>query len=108
MMRTNSRAVQGGLKYINETYGFLLERGYQVVSAEDIPVGWQVVLRKPDLVVRIERSRGEEEIFFRTSSQPPDEFFRYWKRSIRSYRRKNSPFFLWWSLKGASEVSRQD
>ena len=75
MNQTNSRAVRDGLKYIHETYGFMLQRGYEVVSVEDIPVGWQVVLRKADLVVRIQRTRGEEDISFRTGTQPPDEFF---------------------------------
>ena len=75
MKQTTSRPVQDGLKYIDAVYGFMLQRGYNVVTAEDIPMGWQVVLRKPDLVVRIQRTRGEEDISFRTAAQPPDEFF---------------------------------
>lgn len=74
MKPTNSRAVQDGLKYINETYGFMLERRYEVFSAEDADVGWQVVLRKPDLFVKILRTRGDDYVSFRTSAQPPDEF----------------------------------
>jgi hypothetical protein len=74
MQQTNSRAVRDALKYINETYGFMLERGYEVFSAEDYDVGWQVVLRKADLFVKILRTRGDEYVSFRTSTQPPDEF----------------------------------
>lgn len=33
------------------------------------------MFRKPDLIVRIERTRGEEYVSFRTSTQPPDEIF---------------------------------
>lgn len=74
MKQTTSRAVRDALKYINETYRFMLERGYEVFSAEDYDLGWQVVLRKPDLFVRILRTRGDEYVSFRTSTQPPDEF----------------------------------
>lgn len=74
MNQTTSRAVRDALKYINETYGFMLERGYEVFSVEDYDLGWQVLLRKPDLFVRILRTRGEEYVSFRTSTQPPDEF----------------------------------
>lgn len=75
MKQTNSRAVQDGLKYINEKYGFMRERGYEVFSAEDYEVGWQVVLSKPDLLVRIIHTRGDDYVSFRTSTQPADEFF---------------------------------
>jgi len=74
MKQTASRAVRDGLKYINETYGFMLDRGYEIFSAEDYDVGWQVVLRKPDLFVRILRTRGDDYVSFRTSIQPIDEF----------------------------------
>ena len=74
MKQTNSRAVRDALKSIHATYGFMLERGYEVVSAEDYDLGWQVVLRKQDLFARIIRSRGEEEIFFRMGTQPLNEF----------------------------------
>ena len=74
MKQINSRTVRDALKSINETYQFMLERGYEVVSVEDYDLGWQVVLKKQDLLARIIRSRGEEEIYFRTSTQPPDEF----------------------------------
>ena len=74
MKQTNSRVVRDALKSIQEAYGFMLERGYKVFSAEDYDLGWQVVLRKQDLFARIIRSRGEEEIFFRMGAQPPDEF----------------------------------
>lgn len=75
MKQTTSRTIQHALKHINEMYGFMLERGYEVVSVEDVPAGWQVVLRKPDLVVRIYRARGEDYVSFRTRTQPPDELF---------------------------------
>ncbi len=74
MKQTNSRTVRDALKSINETYGFMLERGYEVVSVDDYDLGWQVVLRKQDLFAKIIRSRGEEEIYFRSSTQPTEEF----------------------------------
>ena len=75
MKQTPTRTIRDGLKYLHETYGFMLERGYEVASAEDISLGWQVVFRRPELIVRIERTRGEEYVSFRTGTQPPDEFF---------------------------------
>ena len=74
MKETRSRAVQDALHSINTNYGFMLERGYEVVSADDYDVGWQVLLRKQDLFARIIRSRGEEEMYFRTGTQQSDEF----------------------------------
>src|SRR5215211_4475477 len=74
MKQTNSRAVRDALKSIHDTYGFMLARGYEVVSAGDYDLGWQVVLRKQDVFARIIRSRGEEEIYFRMGTLPPDEF----------------------------------
>ena len=74
MKQTNSQAVQDALLSVKEKYGFLLERGYEVVSAEDYDVGWQVLLKKQDVFARIIRSRGEEEMYFRMGAQPPDEF----------------------------------
>jgi hypothetical protein len=74
MKQTSSRAVGDGLKYISKDYGFLLRRGYEIHAVEDAEVGWQVVLRKADLFMRILHSRGDEYIFFRTATQPPDEF----------------------------------
>lgn len=74
MKETNSRAVQDALKSINANYRFMLERGYEVVSADDYDLGWQAELRKHDLFARIIRSRGEEEIYFRTGMQPSNEF----------------------------------
>ena len=74
MKETRSRAVQDALYSINTNYGFMLERGYDVVSADDYDLGWQVLLRKQDLFARIIRSRGEEEMYFRTGTQPSDEF----------------------------------
>lgn len=75
MNQTNSRAVRDGLKYVHEMYGFLFERGYELFSAEDYEVGWQMVLRKPGLSVKIIRTRGDDYVSFRTSTQPVDEFF---------------------------------
>lgn len=75
MKQINSWSYQNALKYINETYGFMLERGYEVVSVDDIPAGWQIVLSKSDLVVRILRARGEDNVSFRISTQPLEEFF---------------------------------
>jgi hypothetical protein len=74
MKQTNSQAVQDALKSIKENYGFMLERGYEVVSVDDYDLGWQVVLRKRELLARIIRSRGEEEIYFRMGTQLPDGF----------------------------------
>jgi hypothetical protein len=74
MKQTTSRAAQDALKSINENYGFMLEEGYEVLSAEDYDLGWQVLLKKQDLLARIIRSRGEEEIYFRMGTQSPDEF----------------------------------
>ena len=74
MKETNSRAVQDALHSVNANYGFMLERGYEVVSADDYDLGWQALLRKQDLFARIIRSRGEEEIYFRTGTQQAGEF----------------------------------
>ncbi len=74
MKQAPSRAVRDAVKSIHEMYGFMLERGYEVFSAENHDLGWQVVLRKQDVFARIIRSRGEEEIFFRSSAQQSDEF----------------------------------
>jgi len=52
----------------------MLDRGYEVFSVDDYDLGWQTVLRKQDVLAKIIRSRGEEEIFFRTSTEPFDEF----------------------------------
>jgi hypothetical protein len=73
MKQTSSQAARDGLKYIHEAYAFLLERGYQVLSAEDADVGWQIVLGKQDLFVSVFHSRGDDYVSFRTSMQPPAE-----------------------------------
>lgn len=75
MKQMSSRTVQYVSKYIREKYGFMLESGYQVVSMEDIPGGWQALFRKPELVVRIFRVKGEDDVAFQTGALPPDEFF---------------------------------
>ena len=62
------------LKHVQETYGFLFERGYAVVSGGTIEMGWQVVLRKGDLFIRIEQVREEDELYFRKGAPPPDKF----------------------------------
>jgi hypothetical protein len=74
MKQEYSRRVQKALKHVHETYRFLFEQGYQVFSAEDIPMGWQVVLRKQDLFINIQETREEEELYFRRGAPPPDEF----------------------------------
>lgn len=74
MKQKNSWAFRNAVKSINETYGFMLARGYEVISVDDYDMGWQAVLQKQDLFAQIIRSRGEEEIFFRPGSLPPDEF----------------------------------
>lgn len=74
MSQANSWGFGGVVKSVRKDYAFLFERGYEVVSAGGYDMGWQVLLRKQDLFARIVRSRGEEAIDFRTSTQPPDEF----------------------------------
>jgi len=74
MKQTNPRTLRAVLKSIHATYKFMIVRGYEVVSVEDYDMGWQAVLQKQDLFAQIIRSRGEEEIFFRPGSLPPDEF----------------------------------
>jgi hypothetical protein len=74
MKQTNPRTVRDAMKSINGTYKFMLDRGYEVSSVEDYDLGWQTVLRKQDVLAKIIRSRGEEEIFFRTSTKSFDEF----------------------------------
>jgi hypothetical protein len=74
MKNDNSQIVQDALKYVDEAYGFMLEKGYEVFSAKDIPMGWQVVLRKQDLFVRILQMRNEEEVHFHKTTQPPADF----------------------------------
>jgi pilus assembly protein TadC len=74
MGQTSSRAVRDGLKYISKDYGFLLRRGYEIHAVEDAEVGWQVVLRKADLFMRILHTRGDDYVYFRSAAQPPAEF----------------------------------
>ena len=74
MKQTGWRGFGGVVKSVQKTYGFLFEKGYEVISAGGYDMGWQVVLRKQDLDARIIRSRGEESISFRAGSQSPDEF----------------------------------
>lgn len=64
MKQTNSRVVQDALKSINENYGFMLERGYEVLSVDDYDLGWQVLLKKQELFARIIRSRGKKKYTF--------------------------------------------
>lgn len=74
MKPANARTVRDAWKSIHENYRFMLESGYEVVSVEDYDLGWQVVLKKQNVLAKIIRSRGEEEIYFRASTQSPDEF----------------------------------
>lgn len=75
MKQTTSRSTQFALQYIREKYGIMQERGYELVSVEDVPAGWQALFRKPGLDVKIFRARGEDDVSFRTGVQPTDEFF---------------------------------
>lgn len=75
MKQTSSRDLQNGLNYVNPAYGFLLERGYEAVSSGEAFVGWQVELRKADLLMKLERTKGDEYISFRAATQPSEEFF---------------------------------
>jgi hypothetical protein len=74
MKQTSSRAVGDGLKHIQETYGFLLERGYEVFSGQEADLGWQVVLRRAGLFVSVLHTRGEDYVSFRAGTQPQSEF----------------------------------
>jgi hypothetical protein len=67
------------LKSIHKDFGFMFEQGYEVYSAKDDPNAgwpvWEIILRKRDLFVRLYAERGVlEDLSFRTSTQPPDEF----------------------------------
>ncbi|MGE5374029.1 MAG: hypothetical protein ACM3XO_03155 [Bacteroidota bacterium] len=73
MNQTEPRAVRDGLQYIHEVYGFLLERGYAVISAQEAEQGWQVMLQRGDLFVSVLRSRGDDFVSMRTGTQPPGE-----------------------------------
>ena len=75
MKQTSKRAIRNSGKYIPENYKFLLERGYEVDSVEDADMGWQVVLRKADLFLKILHTRGDDYLSFRTGAQPSDEWF---------------------------------
>lgn len=66
--------VRQALKHTQETYGFLFEKGYEYFTADVIDLGRQVTLRKQDVFIRIEEVRGEEEVYFRMGTPPPDEF----------------------------------
>ena len=74
MKQDNSQFIQKALKHINEIYGFLFEKGYSVFSAEAVSMGWQVILKRQDVFIKILEFRGEEEIFFRMGTQVSDEF----------------------------------
>jgi hypothetical protein len=39
MKQENPQFVLKALKHINESYGFLFEKGYTVFSAEELPMG---------------------------------------------------------------------
>jgi hypothetical protein len=75
----NSWVLQDALKTIRKYYAFMLERGYEIDSAtEDLqakkPVS-EVILRKQDLFVKIYAERNRvEQVSFRTSTQPPEDY----------------------------------
>jgi hypothetical protein len=67
------------LQSIHKEFGFMFEQGYEVYSAKDDPNAgwpvWEVILQKQDLFVRLYAERGVlEDLSFRTTAQPPDEF----------------------------------
>jgi hypothetical protein len=75
----NSWVVQDALKTIHKYYSFMLERGYEIYSAKEDPQAEkpvsEVILRKHDLFVKIYSERNRvEQISFRTSTQPPDDY----------------------------------
>ena len=75
----NSWVVQDALKTIHKYYSFMLERGYEIYSAKEDPQAEkpvsEVILRKHDLFVKIYSERNRvEQIWFRTSTQPPDDY----------------------------------
>jgi hypothetical protein len=74
MEQTNARTIRRGMSYIKRDHGFLLERGYEIHAVENVDLGWQVTLRRANLLIRIFRSRGEEYVLFQAATQPPDEF----------------------------------
>ncbi len=75
MKQTSPRVVKFAMQDIHEKYEILLERGYEIVFVEGIPAGWQALLRKSGLEVKLFRARGEDDVLFRTEALPPDEFF---------------------------------
>ena len=75
----NSWVVQDALKTIHKYYSFMVERGYEIYSAKEDPQAEkpvsEVILRKHDLFVKIYSERNRvEQIWFRTSTQPPDDY----------------------------------
>jgi hypothetical protein len=75
----NSWVVQDALKTIHKYYSFMVERGYEIYSAKEDPQAEkpvsEVILRKHDLFVKIYSERNRvEQISFRTSTQPPDDY----------------------------------
>jgi hypothetical protein len=74
MKQKSSRIMRDGSKYAQEKYAFMLARGYEIVSVEEGFVGWNITLRKAELFVKIEHTRGDDFISFRTATQPPQEW----------------------------------
>ena len=75
----NSWVLHDALKAIHKYYGFMLERGYEIFSAKEDPQAKkpvaEVILRKQDLFVKIYSERNRvEEVSFRTSTQPPENY----------------------------------
>ena len=75
----NSWVVQDALQTIHKYYSFMLERGYEIYSAKEDPQAEkpvsEVILRKQDLFVKIYSERNRvEQVSFRTSTQPPDDY----------------------------------
>jgi hypothetical protein len=76
MTQESSQAVNEGLLHLRKTYGFLLAKGYEVLSAEaeDAGAGWRILLGKGDLIIRIRRTFRGETVYFHSAAQRPAEF----------------------------------
>lgn len=75
----NSWILHDALRNINKHFGFMLEQGYEIYSTKEYPDTnkpvCEVILRKQDLLVRIYAERGVvEQVSFRITTQPPEEF----------------------------------
>ena len=51
MKQTSSRTMRYASKILNATYGFMLRRGYEVVSIDEFELGWQALLKKQRVAI---------------------------------------------------------